>query len=680
MAGVGIAYALSVLLLAACAGMALLSFADSFSRFRASPCELAVFSVLLAPAGISWVLWIGMLLFPGKVSPLGYVVAVPSLFLMVAVLLRSHLAIGWSRLQSEVSEFCRGNGIARRWLAAAAGAAAAFLALAVFWSNFVTCYHVDMSEYILAGDYFARVRDVTYHGRVVDPSNGFWLHAYHSYCLPLFAAWGVFVRQLFGGQEDWSYRFVMLYYLGGLNLVSAMFLVRRQMDSSRWGATFTALLALNTMPIMWRKVPFVFDCDPVRVSFIMAVVWVLWQHLRRPQLGSAIVLGILGAAAVAAHGTSVFFVAILYSSLLFAQEPWRRRLRHVVVVVLAVFALWGVHYALQTAFGDGWIFEDRTEEVLQSPDAAAFAAPQGATTDNGLPAKADGLLHSAADLAGACLPRMAPFLVDGCLGQLFDVSHFSIVFVFVAFGVVLLARRLPQMPACHRMLIVSLVAMYCLVAVWLNFNFRYRFTLVPLMLVGSIRLLMDEPLLVGRMTRKAWLVLWLVVLTAPLVLTLALMDSKMATEQRSSDSAAVAASPRACSRADGWVGRARQLIVGRLRPLRPVPPWPESGTAATHPRVVFTDVSKIMYRSAPFPVWYCDKRSALVGPRGPCRLGSARLAEAFDFLVLREDMRPDFVPECFQREDWLLLDKGGGCAVYRSRLRPGVDGARGGMP
>ena len=603
-----------------------------------------------------------MLLFPGGISPLGYIVAVPAVFLLAMGAMRLWFFACMKQLRCEALTFCRHNGIGRRWKLAAVGAAMAFLIFIVFWSNFVSCYHMDMSEYILAGDYFARIRDVTYHGRIIDPTNGFWLHAYHSYCLPLFATWGVFTRQFFGGQEDWYYRFVMLYYWGGLNLVAATFLIRRKMNAVRWLAAGTAFLVLNTMPFMWRKVPFVFNCDLVRVSLIMAAVSVLWRHLCRPQWGTCLFLGILGSAAIAAHGTSVFFVAILYSTLLFAQATWKTRMRQALVVGLVVLATWGMHYVFQTAFGDGWIFADGVGETVCSEPNVADVDTHG---------KIAALTWS----IFLNFPYWAEFFAKGCLGQVFDISHFSTVFVFVLCGAWLLARKIPKLPGRHQMVLAACAAIYFIIAFWLNSNFRYRFTLVPLMIVVSIRLLMDEPSLVGRMTRKAWIALWLAILVAPFVLTSVLMDSKMATERSSFVPAAVVASPGTCSRADGWVGRVRGLVVGRLRPPRPIPPWPESGIGAPPPRVVFTDVSKIMYRSAPFPVWYCDKRSVLVGPRGPCSLGNARLAEAFDYFVLREGMRPDFLPECFHGEDWCLIGRGNGCALYRSRLRSGVDDA-----
>lgn len=665
--------ALTTLGLVVSAVAALVSWLSEDPRMGLSHVEIGCYSCLLAPVCISWVLWMGMMIFPGKIPAWGYIAFVYAMSLLLVVVFRVQVAKVWRGFRNELQEFFVRNELGRGWCRTAWIVAGLFVAFIACWANYVTCYHFDMSEYILAGDYFARIRDISYHGRVVDPQNGFWLHAYHSYCLPLFATWGCFLRQMFGGAEDWYYRFILLYYWGGLNFVTFLIFCRRKMNKIQILAMGCAFLMLNSMPIVWRKVPFVFDCDNVRVSLIFACVWLLWNHLRQPKWGTCLLLGFLGSATVAAHGTSVFVVAIIFSSLLFARTSWAMRCRHMVVIAAIVLATWGLHYVLQTVCGDGWIFESAAGETLGVSSTSCTVSPADAgLVLNGTVNALKTPLTSLDDRFGNRLS----LLFEGYLGQLFDIQHFSIAFVFILWGGVLLVRKWPQLHACHRALLLACSAVFLMIALVVYYNFRYRYTLIPLMTMGSFGLIAEFSRH-GRSARKFWRVVAVLILVSPLALTALLVCVKL--KEPSSVARFEQSGTRECvAQNEGFCRRTMSLITKRLHPRRVVPLWPICKAEDPHPRVVFSDASKIFYRAAPYPVWYCGKFSDIVGSRGPVRLTCSRLAAAFDYFVLSEQMRPDFIPAAFVPSDWKLVGRRDGCALYRSRIR--MVGCRGTLP
>lgn len=625
---------LAVVWLAASLAIARIS---AISPNRFTNVDIASWSFLLAPTVISYLVWMGMMVFPGKITLHGYLVGIPLLAVGVCVLLANQLGSFIGGLVREVRQFACDNGISKsgRWLCLSA---VLFMACGIIlWTNMVSSYKFDMSEYLLGGDYFARVRDIAYSGAVVDQHNGFWYHTYHSYCLPLFAAWGHFIWDVFGGKIDWYYRFIVLYYLVGLNFVAFAIFCRIRLDGVGRAMVLCAFAVLDGMPFAWCEVPLEFQCDFVRCSFITAIVFLLWRHLEWPQWNSCLVLGLLGSAAVGAHGTSVLFVGILFVSLLFARTKWRYRVLHICAIAAVVALTWGLHYVLQSVWGDGWLFPVAGEELASKP------------TDPWIARRFSGVLS---------------LWLSGYLGQLFNVYHFGIYVVFVLIGAFLWLRRRERLSICHMAVLTAVLVDMVLIGKIFYFNFRYQYTFLPLLVIGSFAVIAMPDVSICRSSLRKWCCPFVIVYL--IVSVFVMMDSCTSQKNRKSTALHLKRETSLIS-----------YIIGLVQNPTGLPPWPMKQGAP--PKTCFCSVNKIPYRDAPYPTWYLNRDMTVFGAGERRIIQKRQLARIFDYFLLQDQMRPYVLAEGSDPEwrEWREMEKSGVWTLYKSIYNSKVSGQGG---
>lgn len=592
---------------------------SELSAGRFTHLEVLCWSFLLAPTVISYLLWMGMMLFPGKISSCAYLACIPLVSVVALVLFRARLRLFMGRLTCETRRICEQSGMSR-------GAPRRFLAFglllicgAAIWACFVESYKFDMSEYLLGGDYFAWARGIAYDGAVVDPRNGFWYHTYHSYCLPLFATWGCFIRDALGGKADWYYRFIVLYYLIGLNFVMLAHFCRLRLDGARKVVALYAFAVLNGMPFIFCEVPLEFNCDPVRCSFLLAIVLLLWRHLAVPQWNSCLVLGLLGSAAVAVHGTSVVFAGLLCLSLLFAHTSLRHRFLHIWVIASIVFLTWGLHYFLQSVFGDGWLFPVLSSE-LSSKSTDPWIAER--------------------------FSSFTSLIFNGYLGWLFNVQHFGVYVVFLVVGVAAWSMRGEKLRICHLALLTFAAVALVMTTVVFYYNFRYQYTFVPLMVVGAFTAISRYGTGSGRLC---------CILTAGYLLVSAVLTAWLLLGLGNHFAGATA---EVCG------GAAASRIVRLMRSRDGSIPWPAIRNPAIE--VGFCGANEMPYRDAPYPVWYLCKDMVLRGAGCSRTLSRRQFADKFCYFLLEEGMRGRVECGLFDSSLWAEEKRLGEWTLYRS--------------
>ena len=615
-----ISFALLVLALVWLAIAVSIAGVSDLSTKRFANVEIACWSFLLAPVAISYILWMGMLLFPGRIPPCGYLSGVPMLAVAVLALSRGRLVSFAGGLVCEIRRLCGRCEMPRAALAFTYVFVALLLCACVVWSNSVESYRFDMAEYLLGGDHFARVADVSYNGPVVDPRNGFWYHTYHSYCLPLFAAWGCLVREAFGGKTDWYYRFVMLYYALGLNFVAFACFCRMRLDGAGKAIAVCAFVVLNGMPFVCCELPLEFQCDFARVSLITAIALLLWRHQACPQWSSCIVLGMLCSAAVGVHGTSILFVGALGASLLFARTEWWRRMLHMCAIAAVVALTWGLHYVLQSVWGDGWLFPVVGEELASRPTdpwiAERFSGPLS-------------LLHF------------------GYLGQVANIWHFSLYFVFVAMAVLAWLRSREKLPACHVAELTAVVLSMVAIATTFYYNFRYQYTFVPLIVLVAFTVLARYGATMCRLC--CLLTLGYIALSAALAASMFLSHGIPG-----------------LSSVDGRRGRGGPIACLMQSCRASACPWPEVRDSAV--KVCFCSANEMPYRDAPCPVWFLGKDMSVRGRGRRHVVPRSEFARTFGYFLLEDRMRAYAERGVFDCSDWNEERRSGDWTLYKSKL------------
>ena len=592
--------------------------------------EILCWSFLLAPIAISYVLWIGMLLFPGQIPSWGYLWGIPTLMLVIIVLGRGYVRLLYTGFAREVRLFFARNDV---W-PLDKKRALFFLAVVVVgilvWANYIGTYKLDISDYLLGGDYFAWSRDVTYHGKVVDSRNGFWYHAYHSYCLPLFATWGCFIRDAFGGRIDWYYRFVILYYWLGLNFVALTYFCRMRLCRTRWMIVACSFVVLNGMPFVWCEVPLEFECDFIRCALITSIALLLWRHLECPQWSSCLVLGILGAAAVAAHGTSFVFVGLLFSTLFFAKTEWRIRLAQMAVIIALIFMTWGLHYVLQTCWGDGWLFPVAKEELASKPSDPWIATRFGGIWS---------------------------LVFFGYLGQVCNIPHFSMYVVFAMGGVILWLRRPERLPICHVAMLVAVCTAMVIIGKVFYYNFRYQYTFVPLIVLASFWIYVKKAsrgCVIGGPAFWAVLMILHCVVGVGSLLHLAMArKAEVGLTRQDLD----------VKSEKGLAVKVEEEVLSLENGL-----WPLERNDG-YPRVCFHARNKMPYRAAPYPVWYLHKDQTLIGWESTCHCSDQRhLGNVFDYMLCEDRPSTCSLLEVVDETIWRKVACLSGWVLYRSKI------------
>ena len=233
------------------------------------------------------------------------------------------------------------------------------MTISVFLAALVPLNNFDIIEYVLGGEFFARTRAIVYNGYFVDPANGFVYFTYHSFLMPLFATFGVFLSETLSLPQDWYIKFLNGYYWTLLNIASAIFLCRRKKEHS-WLLPVCAMLLLNAVPIIGDRL-ISFGIDFFRLACFVVGIGVMWEFIKKPSSCKAVITCLLLSAAAAAHLVQACLVPLLCLCPFVIEKDWRSKIYYTLAIGFGILLLGYLHYFLQIFYGDRWLWAIPTE-------------------------------------------------------------------------------------------------------------------------------------------------------------------------------------------------------------------------------------------------------------------------------------------------------------------------------
>lgn len=414
------------------------------------PCESLVLAFAVAPVSVSYILWLLMMAFPGRLSSLQIFWIVAGIFLAGNVILFRQTAESLRRCRRELSGFIAVHQIGRRAVWVFVGMMfLAVLGLTIY-AEIGSILNFDVVEYVLGGDMFYKSRAIVYNGCFVDPQNGFWYHTYHSFLFPLFGTWGNILTEVLSVPKDWYFKFIMVFYWLVLNLY-AMVLFGKHIKSCRDLVIAGCGLAfLDFVPVTFDFILF-YGIDFFRVTFFTVTCVFLYRTLRKPTWNNVIFLGFFASFSMAAHGLQVIFTSVILLPLLLLF--FRRDISHwgakLAVLAGMIFLLAGSHYLLMMLWGDGWLW-------------AAAAAAAEATV-------------------GSAKEQYEQYAKLGYIVIMFGISWLLLLIPSID---LLKIRSMKLFSLAEKSLIVCFAVITGVAAYFLSFNYRYWYTQYPSLIIG----------------------------------------------------------------------------------------------------------------------------------------------------------------------------------------------------